>query len=128
MARGQHTIVIPSGDASGTGKRILIAPTSNGAAIEVHESLPTTTGGAYRYFDFITITAYNLDTVTRRIYLLWGGTTEPNDLITVDVPPGVPPVLVIDADPLTGGAILKAYASVANVISLGVRVDRFQQA
>lgn len=128
MARGQHAIIFPTGDTSSAGKRILITATTNGTAQELHETPSEVVGAVYRYVDFLTVTAHNLDTLQHTLYLLWGGTTEPDDLIRIDLPPGLPVIVVIDADPLAGGLILKAYADTTSVISAGVRVDRLQQA
>jgi hypothetical protein len=103
------------------GRGILIAPTTNGTAATVHTAEATTTDGLG---DNVTIEVANGHTGAVDLNLLWGGTTEPDDLIALTIPAKAGLVLVTAALFLRNALVVKAYASVASKLSLFGYVDR----
>jgi hypothetical protein len=74
--------------------------------------------------DLVTLFAYNDDTVARELHLGWGGTTDPDDLIILSIPPKVGLVPVTYKLPIQDELVVTASASAANVIVLFGWVDR----
>lgn len=100
---------------SSHGKGILVAATSIGSGTTIHTASATTTEGLG---DFITIFAANGHTASLTLVLGWGGTTDPDDLITLDIPAKAGLVLVVADLLLRNTNIVKASAGTANKISL----------
>lgn len=99
-----------SGSTDGRG--IKVVATAD-AGTTIHTSVSGTTAGTY---DEVWIYAYNSDTVTRNLTLEWGGNTNPDDLIIVAVPAQSGLLLIVPGFILQNGAVVKAYASAANVV------------
>jgi len=89
------------------------ATTSPGTTL--HTSVTGTTD-----FDVVKIIATNNDTADRTLYLQLGGTSS-SDLRKVGLAPGIP-TTVVDCEHFHNGTIIKAYASVTDVISCKVSV------
>ena len=102
---------------AGDGTGIKIAATTLGGANTVH-TVPASKE------DTIRILATNNDTTTRDLTLLWGAETAIDDEITVPIPPQAGLLLVIPGLPLGAAKVVKAFASVANVIVLHGDVNR----
>lgn len=96
---------------STNGKQIKLTGTNVAGAVTVH----TAVAGAAA-FDEIWLYAYNEDTVTRMITLLWGGTTEPDNDIRISLLPRSGRTLVVDGALLQNSLLVKAYADAANVV------------
>lgn len=74
--------------------------------------------------DEVWLWATNNDTSDRILTIEFGGTTSPDDLITFTVPTKNGLYLIIPGWPLTNSLIVRAFASAANVISVGGYVNR----
>ena len=98
---------------STSGLQIKIVHTTNGTADTIHTAVASTNANTW---DEIWIYAYNDDTVSRNLTILFGGTTEPDNKILVAIGPQSGRTLVIDGMILQNSLVVKAYASVANVI------------
>lgn len=72
------------------------------------------------HIDEIWLWAVNTDTATRTITVQWGGTTSPDDEITVSLlPVAAGPIPIVVGFPIKGNAtalVVKAYADVANKV------------
>lgn len=111
MARGDITTGYLSGQTD--GKNILITATTNGGAQTIHTVASGTTS-----LDFLTIEACHVDSAnaTSKLTLLMGGTTEPNEVICLDLDHGAGPVVVQDKRLMQNGTVIKAYAQHASHI------------
>lgn len=106
------------------GKGIKVSGTSSGAAVTVH----TATAGAGD-IDLVTLWAVNQDAdgETRTLTLGWGGTTDPDNLITVSIPCKAGPVAVCDRLPIMNSLIVNAWADEANDVMIHGVVHRIDK-
>lgn len=100
-----------SGSTNGRGIKVTTAAPVDGSDTTIHTAVSGTDDT-----DFITLYAYNDDTVTRYIELGWGGTTDIDDTIRVDIPPLSGLTLVVASLPLRNGLVVVASAEVTNKI------------
>jgi len=101
--------------ASTNGRGIKVAATATPGTL-IHTADTTA-------LDEITAYVTNTDVADRSVTFEMGGTTSPNDHLTLIVPAGETS-LVIPALILTGGVALRAYASTANVLVVFGYVNR----
>lgn len=108
-----------SGSTDGRG--IKVTGTTSGAAVTVH----TATANAGD-IDLVTLFAVNQDAdgETRTLTLGWGGTTDPDHLVTLTIPCKVGPVMVCDRLPLLNGLVIGAWADEANDVMIYGHVQR----
>ena len=104
----------PSGGT--TGKNIKVVATAT-PGTTVHTAHATS-------IDEIWLWAYNSDTADRTLTIEFGGTTSPDDTITVNIPFKSGLVLVIPGLTLTNSCVVKAFASAANVVTINGYVNR----
>ena len=97
------------------GKSILVAATAIGSGTTIHTASSTTTDGLG---DFITLYAANGHTATLTLVIGWGGTTDPDDLITQDIPPKAGLVLVVADLLLRNSLVVKASAGTGSKIAI----------
>lgn len=111
MARGDIVTGCLSGQTD--GKNILITATTSGGAQTIH-----TVASGTATLEFLTIEACNVAAAhaTNGLYLLMGGTTDPNDLIHIDLNHGDGAVVVQNKRLMQNGVIVKAYADNASGI------------
>ena len=98
---------------STTGLQVKVSAITNGTANTIHTAASGTSA-----FDEIWIYAYNDDTAVRLLTLLWGGTTEPDNVMRVSLSPRAGRLLVVDGALLQNSLVVKAYADAANVVLL----------
>lgn len=98
---------------STNGKQIKITGTNSGGAVTVHTAVSGTSS-----FDEIWIYAYNSDSVTRNVTILWGGTTTPDNQMFFPVPSQSGRFQLIDGALLQNSLVVKAFADAANVVML----------
>jgi len=98
---------------STNGKQIKVSATTNGGANTIHTAVSGTSS-----LDEVWIYAFNSNSTSVDLNLLWGGTTEPDNQIKISIPAVSGRALVIDGMLLQNSLVIKAYASVANVIIL----------
>ena len=77
--------------------------------------------------DHLYIFASNLDAAERTVTIEWGGTTDPDHLMgkLVGIPAQSSNFPIALGQPLLNGKILRMFASVANVITVTGRVNRY---
>jgi hypothetical protein len=100
--------------ASTDGRNIKVAATAS-AGTTIHTAQSGTTPGM---FDEIWLWAYNSDTVSRLLTVQWGNTTAVDDDIKLSIPSQEGLILVVPGLILQNGAIVRAYAAAANVITI----------
>tara|TARA_Y100000310_G_scaffold330207_1_gene401477 strand:+ start:1534 stop:1914 length:381 start_codon:yes stop_codon:yes gene_type:complete len=106
-----------SGSTDGRG--IAVAATSTpGTTIHTASSGINSADQLYLY-------AVNSDTVDRDLTIEFGGTTDPDDLITITITKDVVPVEVIPGFLLRNGLVVKAFASAASVIMVHGYIKKF---
>lgn len=100
-----------SGSTHGRGIKVTTAAPIDGTDTTIHQAVNSPTDR-----DEVTLFAYNDSTDYVRLEIAWGGTTDPDDLIIMDVPPrqGLVPV-VVDLL-LRNNLSIVASASAANVV------------
>lgn len=117
MAGITKTILSGSTD----GKQILVTGTGTGATVTIHTADATAT-------DYITLFANNAHSASVLLTIEWGGTTDPNDIIEVTLPKvgveGDGERAIVIRKPLTNSLVVKAFASVANVVKISGDVNR----
>lgn len=99
-----------SGSTDGRGVKV-VATASAGTTI--HTAVAGTTAGT---FDEIWLWAYNSSTSSVLLTIQFGGTSSPDDDIKQTIPHQSGMVIVVPGFILQNGSVVKAYASVANVI------------
>ena len=75
-------------------------------------------------YDLVTLFASNTDSVDRELFVGWGGTTDPDNLIRQTVPARAGLVLIVADLPIQNGAAVVAAASAANVVVVYGYVNR----
>jgi hypothetical protein len=108
---------------STSGRPIKVAATAIGSGTTIHTAVSGATG-----FDEITLYVTNTDTAARTLTLGWGGTTDPDDLVSkaVSVPASSGPIPVVTRLRLNGGLVVRAAADSANLLHITGSVDRIQ--
>jgi len=102
------------------GKQIKVAATAS-PGTTVHTSVSGTTDGTY---DELWLWAYNSDSTARTLYIQLGGTTSPDDIISVVIPALSGLQLVCPGLILQNGSVVRAYCSVTNVVMVSGFVNR----
>jgi hypothetical protein len=97
------------------GKQIKITSTTNGAANTVHTATSNT--GANQW-DEIWLYAYNDNSTSVQLTILWGGTSEPDNAIRITLAPQTGRTLICDGMILHNSLVVKAYASVASEVMI----------
>ena len=83
-----------------------------------------TAGSGTTNIDEVWLWAVNSDTITRKLTIEWGGTTAPDDTITVDIPPQGGLILVAPGLLIQNSLVIKAFAAAANVVTITGYVNR----
>ena len=109
-----------SGSSDGRGIKVT-ATASPGSLI--HTALDSV---AANEWDEIFIRAVNTSASAVKLTVEWGGTSSPDDLIEVTIPAESGFTEVIPGNVLQNGALVRAFASQANVIVLHGYVNRYQ--
>lgn len=93
------------------GKQIIISATTSASATPIHTSVTGTSA-----LDEVFLYAYNDATSSIQLSILWGGTTEPNDVVRASLLPKAGRSLLIDGKLLQNALTISAYADIANLI------------
>lgn len=99
-----------SGSTDGRGIKVVATAT---AGTTIHTAIAGTTDGTY---DEIYLYAYNGHTAAVNLTIEFGGTTVPDDNIVVTLASKSGLSLIVPGLILQNGAVVKAFASTANVI------------
>tara|TARA_R110000824_G_scaffold8173_2_gene37022 strand:+ start:5964 stop:6326 length:363 start_codon:yes stop_codon:yes gene_type:complete len=102
-----------SGSTDGRG--IKVTGTATGASVTVHTAQSGTGDNNY---DEVFIYANNSHTAGILVTIEFGGVTDPDDLIEVSVPAQQGLMLIVPGLVLQNSLIVKAWASVANQVSI----------
>ena len=103
---------------STNGRMIKVVATAT-AGTTIH-----TAGSGTTNIDEVWLWAVNSDTITRKLTIEWGGTTAPDDTITVDIPPQGGLILVAPGLLIQNSLVIKAFAAAANVVTITGYVNR----
>lgn len=109
------TIVKRKLSGSTDGKAIKVVQTAT-AGDTIHTAVAGTTAGT---FDEIWLWAYNGHTAAVTLTIEFGGATVPDQNIVVDVPFKSGLIPIVPGLILQNGMVVKAFASVANVVTIG---------
>lgn len=94
------------------GRGILLSGTATGSSVTIHTGQASTT-----LSDIVSLYANNFDTGSRLVTIEWGGTTSPNDLITLWVPPKSI-VLIVPDLLIRNSLVVKGWADTANLVTI----------
>lgn len=111
------TPVLLSGSTS--GRPIKVAATAT-TGTTIH----TCVSGATN-FDQVFLYAHNTSASSVVLTIEQGGTTSPDDLLTVTIEPKAQKVTLIPGERFNGGVVIRAFAATANVITITGSVDRY---
>jgi hypothetical protein len=98
---------------STNGKQILIVHTTNGTADTIHTAVAGTSS-----VDEVWLYAYNDSTTAAVLNILWGGVTEPDNVIRLNLAPQSGRTIISDGMLLQNGLVIKAYANVASKVTV----------
>lgn len=104
--------------ASTNGRSIKVVATAT-AGTTIHTAVSGTTSK-----DEVWLWASNTDTAYRTLTIELGGTTSPDDLIIIELAPKAGRVPILLGECLNNGLLIKAFASAANVVTIGGFVNR----
>ena len=99
---------------STSGRQIKVTSTTSSGATAIHTAVSGSDA-----VDFITIEACNTHSTDVTLTLEWGGTTSPDDHIDLIITRKTGSVTVVSNRMMNGGLTISAYASVADVITIG---------
>lgn len=111
-----YTAVIPSGSTN--GKQIKVAATATAGTL-IHTAVSGTSS-----MDEVWLWATNNHSSAVNLTIEWGGTTSPDDLMVLSIPSKTGDYLVKAGVRINNGLAIRAFASVANVISISANVNR----
>ena len=114
---------LPLSGGTANGRRIKVAATADPGTL-IHTGATDTT-----ITDEVWLDAYNSSSAAATLYIEWGSNTSPDDIIQMTIPAQSGLSLVVPGGLLIGAATaltVKAYASVANVLTIGGYVNRIQ--
>jgi hypothetical protein len=100
-----------SGSTHGRGIKVTTVAPIDGSDTTIHTAVTGTSDT-----DLITLFGYNDSTSAVRLELGWGGTSDPDDLIIMDIPPRSGLTLLVSDMPLRNSLVVVASAESANVI------------
>lgn len=103
----------------GNGRAIKVTTTSSPGTL-LHTA--SNTSGV---FDEVTVYVYNSDTVPREITVEAGGTAAPDDQVKASIAPRAGLQLVLPGRRFNGGAVIRAFGSVANVLTCHPDINRY---
>jgi hypothetical protein len=112
-------LVRQSLSGSTNGKRIKVTGTATGSAVTIHTAVSGTAS-----WDQVTLDAFNSHTASVTLTIEWGGTTSPDDLIVLPLSPQESLRLIVDGGMIQNSLLVKAFASTANVVTIGGWFDR----
>lgn len=107
--------------------KTLLSGSTNGRLVKVAAtSTPGTTihTAHATAYDEIYLYAVNSDTSAVKLTVEFGGTSAPDDLIEVSIPPESGLFAVVPGLIVTGAVVVKAFAASGNVIMIGGFVNR----
>lgn len=118
MAAQQKVEKLPLTGAA-YGKRIKVAATATPGTL-IHTATASTTDT----IDELWLNVYNSDTVSREITFEWGEATAPDGNIKQTIPAKSGLTQVVPGDILQNTLVVRAFASAANVLTVGGYVHR----
>ena len=101
------------------GKQIFITATTSGSATPIHTAVDGTGS-----LDEIYLYAYNDGTSSMLTSILWGGTTEPNDVSRYSVLPRAGRILLVDGKLIQNSLVVSAYTSASGFVAIDGFVNR----
>jgi hypothetical protein len=102
------------------GRNVKVAATAT-PGTTIHTAVTTTTDGSY---DEVWLYAVNSTTAPVKLTIEFGGTTAPDDLIEMTIPPEDGPYLVIPGWVLRNTGVVRAFAGTTNVVVVNGFVNR----
>lgn len=108
-----------SGSTDGKGIKVTTASPLDGSDTTIHTAVSGTTD-----YDLVTLFAVNPSAADIELFLGWGGTTDPDNLIRQTIPARSGLVLVTADMPLQNGGVIVASAATVNQVVIYGYVNR----
>jgi hypothetical protein len=108
-----------SGSTDGKGVKVTTVSPLDGSDTTIHTAVSGTTD-----YDLVTLFASNTDSVDRELFIGWGGTTDPDNLIRQTIPARAGLVLITADLPVQNSQVIVASAAAANVVVVYGYVNR----
>ena len=108
-----------SGSTDGKGVKVTTASPLDGSDTTIHTGVSGTTD-----YDLVTLFAVNTDSADMELFIGWGGTTDPDNLIRQTISARAGLVLVAADLPIQNGQVIVASAASANKIVVYGYVNR----
>jgi len=108
-----------SGSTDGKGIVVSTGSPLDGSDTTIHTAVSGTTD-----YDLVTLFAINTDSTDRELFIGWGGTTDPDNLIRQTIPARAGLVLVVADLPLQNGGVIVASANATSKIVIYGYVNR----
>lgn len=108
-----------SGSTDGKGIKVTTASPLDGSDTTIHTAVSGTTD-----YDLVTLFAVNPSGSDIELFLGWGGTTDPDNLIRQTIPSRSGLVLLTADMPLQNGAVIVASAGTTNQVVIYGYVNR----
>lgn len=109
--------------ASTDGRGIKVTATAS-PGTSIHTATPSS---AANEWDEVWIKAVNTSGSAVKLTVEWGGTTAPEDLVEITIPPEQGFYEVIPGHVLQNGAVVRAFADSADVLIIHGFVNRFER-
>ena len=110
-----------------TFSKVKLSGSTDGRMIKVVQTATTGTTIHTAHatsLDEIHLWAVNSDTTARKLTIEYGGTSSPDNLIEITIPPESGPIPVVPGFVLTNSLVVTAFAETANVVMVGGFVNR----
>jgi hypothetical protein len=107
-----------SGSTHGRGIKVVATAT---LGTTIHQAINDTTD-----LDEVYLWAFNTHTADVVLTLEWGGVTDPDDLIEVEIPKQSGLVAIVPGCVLRNNLVITAFAAVANVVTIHGFVHRIE--
>lgn len=110
-----------SASTDGRGIKVTTVGPLDGTDTIIHTAVASNTD-----MDLVTLWVFNNDTVERKLYLGWGGTTIPDDQTIVSVPPQNGLMLLCTQKIIKDSLVVVASGEVANQLIISGEVDQIR--
>lgn len=106
--------------ASAFGKQILVTATVSASATPIHTAVAGTAS-----LDEIWLYASNATSASVTCSILWGGTSEPTDVVKTLINPYSGRVLIADGKLLQNGLVVSAYSTLSSSLVIDGFINRY---
>lgn len=104
---------------STNGRQILVAATATPGTL-IHTAISGTDEVDSVYLEAVNESGHKVI-----LTIEWGGTTDPDDLVQIEIPTGRGPIVVCDRRRINNGLAIRAFTDIASSVAIYGEVDRY---